>query len=375
MPNEIIWLNPIGYRHGEIGSYSGTRKGRIAWKALDFEYNELGNDHIKDDLANFLKISSSRPWEQILAEFRRRYGDARGIWLTRSKSYGKTYYGEFGETERLYYNKEDIIIDCGDEVYVINRHNPRGLHAGPLYPDVPQGITPRRLAAARRAIEKQRKAAGMFADQIIIETPEQRVDRLNAQALEWQKAMDVFRKKQFLEAKRMVESWPRKKQERFFKRFREVRYPPTSVYILTVGSHFKNPLRPEKWKYWVKDFTNYEPISSRRAHWGTLQAGFTITKDGLIDLTDNSQYQSHISLHPGYGGIYSWRTWKGEPTQLWLYPAAEVNLTPAMMNGLASLIGVHKITPDTPVYSNFHRNILFRLKDTDLYRRCYEKTH
>jgi len=61
----------------------------VAWKVLDFEYTELGNEHTLEDLAHFLGLVKVTPfgeqptaaWQTVLTEFRRRHGDAEGIWL------------------------------------------------------------------------------------------------------------------------------------------------------------------------------------------------------------------------------------------------------------------------------------------------------
>ncbi len=130
--------------------------------------------------------------------------------------------------------------------------------------------------------------------------------------------------------------------------------------------------------YWVKNYSNFDPKDSTEGHWGKGQTGFNISKSGKIYLSDNKKvkdelgewgYPNHRDLVVGsgddktvYSGIYSW--FNG--IILWLYPATEFMWEENPTNiekGLASLIGVHKITKDTPVYSNTSRNILFRLGD------------
>src|SRR3990167_5757721 len=83
-------------------------------------------------------------------------------------------------------------------------------------------------------------------------------------------------------------------------------------------------------KYWVKDLSNYKPLSSGHAAWGEGQAGFNITKEGKINLTDNRkvrdyetdkmEFPTHRELGAGFPGLYSFNEYEGEPTQLWLYP-------------------------------------------------------
>lgn len=61
-----------------------------------------------------------------------------------------------------------------------------------------------------------------------------------------------------------------------------------------------------------------------------------------------------------YSRIY---TFHYRPSILWLYPDTEAHLTDSMKRGLASLIGIHKITPETAVKSNTTRKTLFFLKE------------
>jgi hypothetical protein len=141
---------------------------------------------------------------------------------------------------------------------------------------------------------------------------------------------------------------------------------------------------------WVRDLSNYRPISSNDSHWGRGQAGFNISESGRIYLTDNSEedlkmsaseklrqkaehgqlYPTHRDLTVGrgpditaYSGIF---TFEGKDAPiLWLYPDAEKALSKhlEMARGLASLIGVHNIDKNTPVRSNTSREVLFKLGD------------
>ena len=150
---------------------------------------------------------------------------------------------------------------------------------------------------------------------------------------------------------------------------------------------------------WVRDLSNYRPISSNGSHWGRGQAGFNISESGRIYLTDNSEkdlkmsaseklrhkaelgqlYPSHRDLTVGrgpditaYSGIFTFEG-KDAPT-LWLYPDAEKALSkhPKMARGLASLIGVYNIGWSTPVRSNSSREVLFRLGDLMRKRKATE---
>jgi len=130
----------------------------------------------------------------------------------------------------------------------------------------------------------------------------------------------------------------------------------------------------EKSKYWVKDYSNFKPISDPESHYGKGQTGFNISESGKIYLSDNTpiqigegwRYPTHRYMIVGEGrdktvfsGIYSFG-FKEDPA-LWLYPDTEKYLNEEMKKGLASLIGVHSITKDTPVKSNTGRKTLFTL--------------
>jgi len=112
----------FGYRSGGIGEYTGgdPEEASLAWKALDYEYTELGNEHLLEDVANFLGIAPSS-WAIVLGEFKKRHGTTPGIWLTTTKK-GARLYKEFGDPYRVPYYKEDIISDLGEDgIFVLDR--------------------------------------------------------------------------------------------------------------------------------------------------------------------------------------------------------------------------------------------------------------
>jgi len=103
----------------------------IAWKALNFEYDELSNWHILTDLAHFLgtKVSNDEAyhpelWTKVLSEFKNRYGDTKGIWLTRSKKAAIEYYGQYGGGLLTYeYAPRLIVSDFGDDGFFVLNPN------------------------------------------------------------------------------------------------------------------------------------------------------------------------------------------------------------------------------------------------------------
>lgn len=102
----------------------------LAHKVLNFEYEELANWHLLTDLADFLgmKVSNSETchpelWTKVLGEFKNRYGDTKGIWLTKSKKAAIEYYGDYGGDILVYeYDPKLIVSDLGgdDGFFVLN---------------------------------------------------------------------------------------------------------------------------------------------------------------------------------------------------------------------------------------------------------------
>ena len=90
----------------------------IAWKALNFEYEELYNKHILHDLSDFLGVKGD--WQTVLSLFRRKYGDAKGVWLTRSREAAIEYYGDYGGDLLVYeYDPKFIISDLGEDGFFV----------------------------------------------------------------------------------------------------------------------------------------------------------------------------------------------------------------------------------------------------------------
>jgi hypothetical protein len=108
----------MGYRYGAIGSYSGGDGTSVAWKALDYEYKELGNTRLLSDLATFLDVPPVS-WTWVLKRFRDRYGSRKGFWLCKSKRDAEPWRS-YGELESIRYNTANVVADRGhDGIYVL----------------------------------------------------------------------------------------------------------------------------------------------------------------------------------------------------------------------------------------------------------------
>jgi hypothetical protein len=114
-------MSPTGYRCGAIGEYTGgnPKEAGIAWKVLNYEYEELGNDHLLDEVAAFMHIPSTS-WAAVIKAFRDKYGDIGGIWLSRNRKDAREYK-EYGTPEPVKYDSSLVVSDLGgDGIYVLN---------------------------------------------------------------------------------------------------------------------------------------------------------------------------------------------------------------------------------------------------------------
>jgi len=115
----------------------GYPEETVAWRVLDFEYTDLQNEHILEDLSVFLRVKGD--WPTVLGEFRRRHGEARGIWLCKSRAdallwYGK-YYGEGAAILEYEYDPRNVVIELGpDGTFILEPTFIQEGWADPLYP-------------------------------------------------------------------------------------------------------------------------------------------------------------------------------------------------------------------------------------------------
>lgn len=120
----------------------GYSEETTAWKVLEFEYIELDNVHTLQDLSDFLGMSrvyKALSWRGTLQEFRRRYGDIRGIWLCRrvldALTYYGAYYGEGAVILEYSYDPQNVVIDLGpDGFFVLDPTFVRERGVDPLEP-------------------------------------------------------------------------------------------------------------------------------------------------------------------------------------------------------------------------------------------------
>lgn len=120
---------------------------------------------------------------------------------------------------------------------------PAGFHFVRVLPAVTQGVTPQRLAAARKALQRQRDKSPLFADAIAAEqpTPEERIERIDAgrvanwledrkrQAGWWRKARALYR------------SLPPDRQLAARERWGRRMYPATPYNLMSLLRGFTTP--------------------------------------------------------------------------------------------------------------------------------------
>lgn len=150
------------------------------------------------------------------------------------------------------------------------------------------------------------------------------------------------------------------------------------AFIADCVAHIQKRIAHFQRACWVKNLLDYTP--KREGHWPPYTAGFTLSLNGKIWLTDNAPipinrpdaegivYPCHRDLCSGkgddatiYSGLYCYSAHNAPA--LFLYPDTVEALNAAMKTALCSLIGVHRITGETKVYANSPRRFLFTLKD------------
>lgn len=93
-------------------------------------------------------------------------------------------------------------------------------------------ITPRRVAAARRSVEKQKAKLGMFAGQFPVETVEERLDRIDRAHIDIQKWFRSSRAADWFKARRLLLSQPDEVRQSLIAEWNAAPYPGTPEYLL-----------------------------------------------------------------------------------------------------------------------------------------------
>lgn len=120
----------------------GYPEETVAWRVMEFEYTELGNEATLEDLSDFLRMGRvyrELSWRSTLAEFRQRYGDIQGVWLcprvTDALLYYGKYYGDGAVIEEWEYDPRNVVIELGpDGFFVLDPKFVRERGVDPLEP-------------------------------------------------------------------------------------------------------------------------------------------------------------------------------------------------------------------------------------------------
>jgi hypothetical protein len=119
----------------------GYPEKTTAWQVLNFEYEELENDHLLDDVARFLGMPKSGHynWPSVLEAFRSKYGDAPGEWVCPTLRDAITYYGDYygpgTEILQVSYDPKNVVSDLGaDGRFVVNPESTREIGQDLLAP-------------------------------------------------------------------------------------------------------------------------------------------------------------------------------------------------------------------------------------------------
>lgn len=132
------------------------------------------------------------------------------------------------------------------------------------YPRYLAQATKQRLAAAKRAIQRERDAVPLFPELAPQETPEERIARVDAEvAAYWQRMRD-HRAKQWRKARRWLYSMPEEQRKQILAEWETCQWPGSPEYLLTFMRWWLNGKR---WWYvrdgddpWRAAFAKDEPV-------------------------------------------------------------------------------------------------------------------
>ena len=99
-------------------------------------------------------------------------------------------------------------------------------------------VTRRRLAHARRTLERERAGWGMFADQMEFETPEERIDRLDADLQDYFQGLRDHNAAMWRRGRRALFCLPPERHQELIQEWNRMHWMPgTCEYFLDFLSH------------------------------------------------------------------------------------------------------------------------------------------
>ena len=98
----------------------------------------------------------------------------------------------------------------------------------------PRGVTPRRLAAAERALARERQRLALFARQVLAEqeTAEERIRRIDADNLRHDQSFRDLAAKHWREGRRMLRLLPETVQAELIEAWNRSSIPPDAAYFV-----------------------------------------------------------------------------------------------------------------------------------------------
>ena len=97
----------------------------------------------------------------------------------------------------------------------------------------PRGVTPRRLAAAERALAREREKLALFARQLLTEqeTADQRIERIDQAVIAYDQGHRDLAARHWRRGRRMLRSLPPETQETLIDEWNESSVPPDAAYF------------------------------------------------------------------------------------------------------------------------------------------------
>ena len=103
-----------------------------------------------------------------------------------------------------------------------------------------RGVTPRRLAAAKRTLKRQAEALPLFSEQIRAEqpTPKERIRTFDNNHAEWAQGMRDHDAEKWRKARAQLRSLPKEEQEVVLTFWNKSSMPANAVYFATVMHNY-----------------------------------------------------------------------------------------------------------------------------------------